>query len=124
MMKGLLITLSLLLLNGCASMESTFSPQTRYGRLYALQDALTTAGNHCSDQEAAFTASYWASTTVVSISDHSTFLEAGSASHVKSKELVNQLYSLQYNAMDNQAQCQQIAKAGTTTRELLTLLNN
>jgi uncharacterized protein YceK len=122
-MKGLLITLSLLL-GGCASMESAFSPETRYGQLYALENALTTASNHCSDEEAAYSATYWAAATVTNIADHNTFLEAGSAPHAKSKELVKQLYSLQHNASNQDSQCQQIAMAGTTTRELIALLNN
>lgn len=123
-MKGILITMSLLLLSGCATMESAFSPQLRYGQLYALESALTTAGNQCDDEEAAFTATHWATSTVTNISDHSKLLHTDSAPYAKSKQLVKQLYSLQYDATNSASHCQQIAMAGTTTRELITLLNN
>jgi uncharacterized protein YceK len=124
MMKGLLITISLLLLGGCASMESAFSPEVRYGQLYALENALTTAGNQCGNEEAAFTATYWASATVNNIAEHSEFLETGSAPQTKSRELVKLLYTLQYNSANPESQCQQLAMAGSATRSLITLLNN
>ena len=124
-MKGLMITLSLLLISGCAAtLETAFSPEVRYGQLYALKDALTSASNDCSDKDAVFTATYWASATVTNISDHSKFLEAGSVQQAKSKELVIQLYALQYDATNSASHCQQFAIAGNTTRELLALLNN
>ena len=47
MKKFALIGLSLLLLGGCATMEQAISPEVRYGQLYALEDALTTAGDQC-----------------------------------------------------------------------------
>ena len=123
-MKGLLITLSLVLLSGCAStIEATFSPEVRYGQHYALEDALSTASSDCSDKEAAFTAIYWASTTVGNISDHSEYLKDGSVQQAKSKELVSQLYSLQYQSSYSASHCKQISVAGNTTRELLALLN-
>lgn len=123
-MKGLLISLSLLVLSGCSALDKAISPEVRYGQLYALEDALSTAGNRCSDKEAAFTATYWATTTVNNISEHSEFLEVGGAQQSKSKELVKQLYSLQYVAYDDDANCQRFSIAGGTTRELLALLNN
>ncbi|MEN8169007.1 MAG: hypothetical protein ABFS08_02120 [Pseudomonadota bacterium] len=122
-MKGLIFTLSLLL-SGCAStMEATFSPELRYGQLYALENALTIAGSNCNDKDAVFTATYWASTTVINISDHSEFLEEGSVERTKSKELVKQLYSLRYVTANEESRCHQIAIAGNATRELLTLLS-
>ena len=124
-MRMLLISLSLALLSGCATtMEQAFSPELRYGQLYALESALTTASSDCSDQEAAFTATYWASTTVGNISDHSEYLEVGSVAQTKSKELVSQLYSLQYASTNTASHCKQISVAGNTTRELLALLSH
>ena len=123
-MRTLLISISLLLLSGCAStIETAFSPEVRYGQLYALENALSTASSDCSDHEASFTASYWASTTVGNISDHSKYLESDSVQQAKSKELISQLYSLQYDATNSASHCKQIAIAGNTTRELLALLN-
>ena len=123
-MKGILITLSLVLLSGCAStIESAFSPEVRYGQLYALESALNTASSDCNDEEAAFTATYWAATTVGNIADHSEFLKDGSVQQAKSKELVSQLYSLQYQTANSASHCKQISVAGNTTRELLALLN-
>ena len=124
-MKRLIIIFSLLLISGCAAtMETAFSPEIRYGQLYALEGALSNASSDCSDEDAAFTATYWASATVANISNHSKFLETGSVQQTKSKELVIQLYSLQYDTTNSASHCQQIATAGNTTRELLTLLNN
>lgn len=124
-MKALFITLSLALLSGCAStMETAISPEVRYGQLYALENALSTASSDCSDREASFTATYWASTTVGNIADHSKYLETDSLQQSKSKELVAQLYSLQYDATNMASHCQQIEIAGNTTRELLALLNH
>ncbi len=123
-MKALFITASLALLSGCAStIEATFSPEVRYGQLYALENALSTASSDCNDREASFTATYWASTTVGNIADHSKYLETDSLQQIKSKELVAQLYSLQYDANNVASHCQQIEIAGKTTRELLALLN-
>ena len=122
MKKFALISLSMLLLGGCATMEQALSPEVRYGQLYALQDALTTAGHKCGDREATFTATYWASTTVGNIDEHSRFLKADSAQQQKSKELVEQLYALAYHGGDSAIQCKQIVLAGNTTRELLVLL--
>ncbi len=121
-MKVIMISLSLLLLGGCASMEQTLTPEVRYGQLYALQGALTIASHDCSDREAAFTASYWASTTAANIDEHSQFLETGSAEQLKSRELVKRLYALSYLAYHDAASCKQFALAGDTTRELLSLL--
>ena len=124
-MKGLLIIFSLALLSGCAStIETAFSPELRYGQLYALESALSTASKDCSDKESVFTATYWATTTVGNISRHSQFLEADSPQQAKTKELVNQLYSLQVVAVNQAANCKQFNVAGNTTRELLALLNN
>ena len=121
-MKSILISLSLLLLGGCAGMEQTLTPEVRYGQLYALQGALTIASKNCSDREAAFTATYWASTTVGNIDEHSQFLNSGSAEQLKSRELVKQLYLLSYFTHNEVTSCRQFALAGDTTRELLTLL--
>ena len=122
MTKFALISLSLLLLGGCATMEQALSPEVRYGQLYALQDALSTASHRCGDRDAIFTATYWASTTVGNIDEHSRFLLADSEPRMKSKELVKQLYALSYYGADSRAQCEQIALAGNTTRELIALL--
>lgn len=123
-MRMLLFSLSLVLLSSCAStMETAFSHEVRYGQLYALESALSTASSDCSDREASFTATYWASTTVGNIADHSEYLKDGSVQLAKSKELVSQLYSLQYQTANRASHCKQIAVAGNTTRELLVLLN-
>ncbi len=121
-MKTILISLSLLLLGGCTSMEQALSHEVRYGQLFALQGALTTASHNCSDREAVFTATYWASRTVANIEEHSQFLKSGSDELSKSKELVKQLYSLSYLAHSGASGCKQLALAGDTTRELLSLL--
>lgn len=121
-MKGIIVSVSLLLLSGCTAMESVISPQVRYGQLYALQEALTTASDNCGDQQAAFTANYWAMVTVGNIEQHSQFLAAESPQQLKSKQLVKQLYALHYLSRNDEDNCRQIAVAGNTTRELLTLL--
>lgn len=122
MKKFALISLSLLLLGGCATMKQALSPEVRYGQLYALQDALTTASHQCGDREAVFTATYWASATVGNIDEHSRFLEDDSAPQQKSKELVKQLYALSYYGRDPASLCERIALAGDTNRELIALL--
>ena len=122
MKKFALISLSLLLLGGCATMEQALSPEVRYGQLYALQDALTIASHQCDDREAVFTATYWAGSTVGNIDEHSRFLKDDSAPQQKSKELVKQLYALSYYGADLASQCKQLALAGDTTRELIALL--
>ena len=122
MKRVALISLSLLLLGGCATMEQALSPELRYGQLYALHDALTTASHQCGDREAVYTATYWARTTVGTIDEHSRFLEDDSAQQRKSRALVKQLYALSYYGTDTMAQCEQIALAGDTTRELIALL--
>ena len=123
-MKTLFITLSLALLSGCATtMDQTFSPELRYGQLYALENALNTASSNCGNREASFTATYWASTTLGTLTDHYQYLVTDSLRQRKSKELVAQLYSLKYNATSSASHCKQIALAGNTTRELLGLLN-
>ncbi len=120
----LFIGLSLVLLNGCATtMEQAFRPELRYGQLYALEDALNAANSDCSDQEASFSATYWASTALDALTDHNQYLETDSPQQSKSRELIAQLYSLQYDAANVASHCQQIAVAGITTRELLALLN-
>ena len=124
-MRTLLFSLSLALLSGCTTtLEQAISPEIRYGQLYALENALSTASSDCSDQGASFTATYWATSTVGNISDHSEYLEVGSVEQSKSKELVAQLYSLQYNATNSASHCKQISVAGNTTRELLALLSH
>ena len=121
-MKGFSITVALLLLSGCASMESAFSPELRYGQLYALQEALTEAATHCGDREATFTANYWAASTAGNIAEHSQFLKADSLPQSKSRELLRQLYSLQQRNQP-ETTCRQFADAGSATRELLAALN-
>lgn len=117
-----LIGISLLLLSGCASMEQAISPEMRFGQLYALEGALTEASMDCGNPEASHTATYWASSTVTTLREYSRFLQSDSAAHLKSRELVKQLNTLAYHHGSEQLQCERLAQAGDTARELLHLL--
>ncbi|MDH5784536.1 MAG: hypothetical protein OEZ16_02875 [Chromatiales bacterium] len=117
-------SLILLLLSACASLDQAIPHEFRYGQLYALSDALSSASNNCGDRDESFSATYWASVTVDTLDQFSRLLRSDSPEQLTSRKLVTQLYALSYEDTGDNGRCEQFAVAGTTTRELLSLLRS
>lgn len=118
MLRMTLIALAPMALWGCATLETTLSPEVRYGQIYALEEALNRAASRCDDAEALQLAAYWTSITAMSLADHSRYLEEGSSAHQSAKSLLKQLGQLRV-APDDTARCRQFAEAATAVRQML-----
>ena len=123
MVRMMLIALSLAVISGCSTLETALSPEVRYGQVYALEEALSSAASRCDDADAAHRATYWASVTAMNIADHSRFLDEGSTAQQSAKRLVKQLSALRMSTPDDTSHCGEFASAAATAKQLLVAVN-
>lgn len=108
---------------GCSSMNTTSGNNSfAFGKLYAMQNALSQAAVNCQDQSTRNTAVSWAATGTQDLTEASVYMDKEGDEYAHTRTLINYLGTVSRRTKDTGKICENIKSAASATRDYMAAL--
>lgn len=122
-LKLILVSIALVVMSGCSTLELAVSDEFKYGRIYAMKAALVEAVDSCEDENKVDVALYWARVGMTDLPEYMRYMGNVPGVTEQGRELTKTLRGLMQVKGDDQQVCAHLRQASLTSHQFTLALS-